>query len=505
MSSPCDRPTRTDVRQVTKPTASQPSACEWLSRLGRRELSARELAIHYLERIETANPQLNAMTALDHDRTLADADLADKARAASDNRPLLGLPVTIKDSIEVEGFPCTGGSVARKDHRPTKDATVVERLRAAGAIVLGKSNVPEYIASFETDNVLYGRTNNPFDLTRTPGGSSGGEGAVLGADASPAGLGSDGGGSIRVPCHYCGIVGLRPTVGVVPETGAWPSSRGAGLLDIHTIGPMARYVEDMALLLNVIAGPDGQDPYAVPVPLGEWREIDVTNLRIGVYTADPLTKPTQETEAAVSRAALALESLGSIISYATPPTCVSEATRLFFASSGADGGARMRDEVMAACGQHHPQFETLLSFGADQPPPTASSFFTTLRTVQRFRAELRTYISEFDAVLCPVVAGPAPPHGVPPADVPQGAYFRYEAFNYTHTYSLAGLPAAVVPVGVDPHGLPIGAQIVAGPFRDHVAIAVAAALERDFPLFAEGERPTLAESPKAPTSPDDGQ
>ncbi len=177
--------------------------------------------------------------------------------------------MTIKDSIDVAGMPCTGGSYARIGFVPAADATVVARLRDAGAIVLAKTNVPEYSSAYETDNVLHGRTVHPLDATRTPGGSSGGEGALAGADASALGIGTDGGGSIRVPAHYCGVVGLRPTVGRVPDTGLWPSTRAGGYMDLFCVGPLARYVEDIALVLPVISGPDGVDPYAVPAPLGD--------------------------------------------------------------------------------------------------------------------------------------------------------------------------------------------------------------------------------------------
>ena len=284
----------------------EPSIRTRIDQLVARELSARELTEHYLARIDAANGDLNAIIARDDEWTLAQAEQADAARARGLEGPLLGVPLTIKDSIEVQGLPCTGGSFAREGFRPTTDATVVARVRAAGAVILGKSNVPEYIASFETDNVIFGRTNNPFDLGRTPGGSSGGEGAILGADASPGGLGSDGGGSIRVPSHYCGIVGLRPTVGAVPETGSWPSSRGAGLLDIHTIGPMGRYAEDVALLFEVIAGPDWIDPYVVPVPIRDWRAVALSGLKVGLYTSDPRAVPTSSTIEAIEAAGRAL-------------------------------------------------------------------------------------------------------------------------------------------------------------------------------------------------------
>jgi Asp-tRNA(Asn)/Glu-tRNA(Gln) amidotransferase A subunit family amidase len=471
----------------------EPSAREWLRRLGARELSARELTLYYLEKIRIVNPLLNAIVAQNCERTLADAERADAARTDGSDRPLLGLPVTVKDSIEVEGFESNAGSFAREGFVPRADATAVARLRAAGAIVLGKSNAPEYIASYETDNAISGRTNNPFALAHTAGGSSGGEASILGADASPAGIGSDGGGSIRVPAHYCGIVGLRPTVGLIPETGAWPSSRSSGLLDTHTIGPMARYVDDLLLLLEVMLGPDWKDPYAVPVPLGDAKNVDPAKLRLAFYTADSVGKPTPETEFTVSRAAEALAAMGSQIVPVTPPSCVSDATSLFFECAGADGGEHMRADLAPARGRHHPQMEHLMSARLSQPPPTAAAFFATLRRAHEFRARLRSFVLEFDALLCPVAAGPAPLHGTPPGGVALPEYFRYEAFNYTHTYSLAGLPVVVVPVGADPDGLPIGVQVVSGPYKDHIALAVAGLLENACGSFA-----SLRPAPDAP-------
>ncbi len=241
-------------------TVSEPSAREWLRRLDAGELSARELVERVLARIDAAG-SLNAIVARDDDAALCAADAADAARGRGDRRPLLGLPLTVKDSLATAGLATSSGCWARAGRVPDADATVVAGARGAGAVVVGKTNVPEYTWSYETENALTGRTLNPYDPARTCGGSSGGEAALLGADASIAGIGTDGGGSIRVPSHYCGIVGLRPTAGAVPETGCWPPTRDTGMLDMNAIGPMARYVEDLELLLPVLAGRDGIDPF----------------------------------------------------------------------------------------------------------------------------------------------------------------------------------------------------------------------------------------------------
>jgi amidase len=463
---------------MTETSAPEPSATTWLRRLEDGELSARELTERVLARIDEADPCVNAVVARDDEAALAAAEAADAARAAGEALPLHGLPVTIKDSLEAAGLPSTTGSVARAGHVPERDSTVVARLRAAGAIVVAKTNVPEYTWSYETENALHGRTLSPFDPARTPGGSSGGEAALLGADASVVGIGTDGGGSIRIPCHYCGIVGLRPTAGLVAETGCWPSTRDTGYLDMATIGPMARYVEDLALLLPVIAGPDGVDPFVQGVELRDHRLVDARALRVGYYTDDGLWRVSEGVAAAVEAAAEALAGAGCLVEQATPPD-LTGATDLFFELMAADGGAKARADLAPAGGRHVEQMSGLLE-SLRPLALDASGFFSLLTRLFSFRAEVRAFVDRYDVVLAPPAAGPAPLHGcVPGTDEPLESY---DAFNYTHVYSAAGLPVAVVRVGEE-RGLPVGVQIVASAFRDDVALAAAAALEEAFGAF----------------------
>jgi amidase len=461
-----------DTGTIAAGRERQPSATGWLAMLTAGELSARELTQHYVERLGDANERLNALATFDPDAALTAADEADRARLRGDRRPLLGLPVTVKDSLEVAGLPATGGSLARVNYVPDRDATVVRRLREAGAIILAKTNLPEYSSSYETDNLVFGRTGHPLDPERTPGGSSGGEAALAAADASPLGLGTDGGGSIRVPAHYCGVFGLRPTIGRVPATGNWPSTRASGYMDLYCIGPLARFVEDLELLLPLIAGPDGVDPYSAPMPLVSEHP-DADKLRVGWFVASPDVSVTPGTEAAVTVAVARLADAGAAVCAIDPPW-EPNPTELFMAAVVADGGAQARADVAAAGGRHHPQFRDFLNAAAERAL-SAEQWFALQRNIFELRAAVRRLFAELDIVICPVVAGPAPRHGEPPAGLPQEEYARYRAFDFVHLIAIAGLPAASVPVGSE-DGLPVGVQVVGAPLREDLVLAASAIL-----------------------------
>ncbi|MGB9629489.1 MAG: amidase, partial [Thermodesulfobacteriota bacterium] len=243
-----------------------------------REVSSEEVVKTYLERIEEVNPTLNAVVQITADMALAQARAADKRLHRGEIfGPLHGVPMTIKDSIETAGVICTGGTKGRENFIPKQDAPVVARLRSAGAILLGKTNLPELSLAYETDNLIYGRTNNPYDLSRTPGGSSGGEAAIIAVGGSPFGLGADMAGSIRIPAHFCGIAGIKPTTNLVPRTGHFPPLGGI-LSSLWQIGPMARFVEDLILVLPIIAGVDWCDPGIVPMPWSDPQMVNLKNL-----------------------------------------------------------------------------------------------------------------------------------------------------------------------------------------------------------------------------------
>ena len=276
----------------------------------KRKISPVELIEAHLTRIEEQNPRLNAFVQVDREgarRAAQDAEIAVMQKETLG--PLHGVPASIKSSLDVAGMRCEAGTRLRAGLVATQDAPVVTRLKGAGAIVLGVTNAPEFLMAWETDNLLYGRTNNPWDLERTPGGSSGGEAAAIAAGMSAAGVGSDGGGSIRVPAHFSGICGLKPTPGRIPATGHFPVSAGPFAL-IGVVGPMARTVADLKALFEVIQGPDIGDTCAARVPLRWPSEEETTKLRVGFFEDDGRTPVTPETRAAVRTAAEALRSAG---------------------------------------------------------------------------------------------------------------------------------------------------------------------------------------------------
>ncbi len=464
------------------------TAATCLRRLEAGELSAVELAGETLERIEAADRELNAVAALDGDGVLAAAAAADAARRAGSSAPLLGLPLTIKDTIAVAGMPFRSGSLAREGHVAASDSTVVARLRAAGAIVAAKTAVPEYAWSYETESALQGRTLNAFDPARTSGGSSGGEGALIGAGASIAGLGTDGGGSIRVPSHYYGIAGLRPTAGLVPETGGWPTTRDTGMLDMVCIGPMARSVDDLALLLGTIAGRDGHDPFvSVAGYAGNHRDVALSSLRVGFYAQDGVWPTSTETEEAVRHPARTLEDAGAAVEEIVPPP-LEEAEDVFFRMMAADGGARARADLAPAKGRHIDQMLFVLELAKDFAV-SAEGFFELLGRWELLRSSMRTFIGGYDVVLSPVTPAPAPLHGCQPGDEPLESY---RPWVNVMAYSIAGTPVAVVPAGSQ-QGMPIGVHLAANPFADHIALAAAAAVEAALGGYARISARLLAE------------
>src|SRR6202140_158179 len=286
------------------------SAVAMAEQIRKRKISPLELADAHLTKIERLNPQLNAFVHVDGERVRREARNAEGAvMSGKDLGPLHGIPISVKSSLDVAGLRCEAGTRLRAGYVATEDAPLVARLRNAGAIVLGVTNTPELLMAWETENLLYRRTNSPWDLERTPGGSSGGEAAAIAAGMSAGGVGSDGGGSIRVPAHFSGICGLKPTPGRIPATGHYPTSAGPFAM-LGVVGPMARTVADLKVLFDVMQGPDVGDTNAAPVPLRWPSDDEVRKLKVAYFEEDGRPPVTPETRAAVQSAAMGLRNAG---------------------------------------------------------------------------------------------------------------------------------------------------------------------------------------------------
>lgn len=455
------------------------SATELVALIHARAVSPVEVVEAHLRRIEHANPSLNAIV------TIAE-DAVDRARvceaaltSGSDVGPLHGLPVTVKDTIDTAGLRTTSGSRIRAHHVPQQDAASVARLKAAGAIILGKTNVPEMAVPYDCDNTVFGRTSNPYDLSRTPGGSSGGEAAAIAACFSPAGLGSDLSGSIRVPAHFCGIAGLKPTIGRVAMDGHTPAASGVVALGA-TIGPMARRVEDLALLFKVLAEPTQFE--------GAENVIDVLNptplrgSRVAWYTDDGATPVSEEIRAAVGLAAKALADAGLQLTETTPPG-ISKGSQLWI-----DLFSRAANSEIAAL--YHgreveagPQVARLLrefnhsSSALEEKIERAERLAEAVLARERLREELLPWMRTTGLILAPVGATTAFEHGAERVEVNGKSISVFRAFSYSQTFNVLGLPSVAVPAGRTANGLPIGVQVVGRPFEERNVLSAAAIIE----------------------------
>jgi amidase len=413
------------------------SARELAARIRRGEVSFAEVVVVHLARIDEVDPRLHAVVAVSP-AAIDEARAADQRRARGDVLgPLHGVPFTVKDWIEAAGLPCVAGIEARRTRVPSRDATAVARLRAAGAILIGKTK-PGSLAD------THPAPRNPYDASRTPGASSSGEAALIAARGSPIGLGSDSGGSIRWPAHCCGIAGLKPTNGLVPSTGHFP--RIVATTDPRTtIGPMARDVDDLALALSIVAGVDWHDASVVPMPIGDHLAVDVAALRVVRLDEIPGAPLDPATEATVTAATRALADAGASVRRGAPPRIEESLpiTRAYWA----------RPESMSLDTWRPPRKSTL----------TADEVERSLFEWDRLRRAFAQYLADVDLIVSAVATDVAPARQTA---LP-------EDYVYTLPWSLAGYPAVVVRAGTSRDGLPIGVQLVARPWHDHVALAAA--------------------------------
>jgi fatty acid amide hydrolase len=502
------------------------SAVELASLIAQGDVTSQDVIEAHIERIEQVNPKLNAVVVKRYQQARTEAKEMDARRARGEKLgPLHGVPMTIKESIDLKDTSSTFGLEGQKNNVVKQDSNSVARLREAGAIILGKTNVAQLLLYYESDNPVYGRTNNPWNLERTPGGSSGGEAAIIASGGSPIGIGTDLGGSLRIPATFCGTVSLKPTTGRLNDPGRYSVPIGQRAI-ISQIGPMARSVEDVAKLLEILNNGNVEPP----LPLGDYRKVDISNLRIGYYSNDGIFAPAPAIQRTIKDAVDTLQKYGAQVVEWTPPQ-LPEAAHLFFAILSADGFANFHR--LWNGGKRDPRANTLAML-AGMPAPmrllvsgmlkasgqkTMGSFLQhfghthTDQYWQLIEAQM-DYQQRFaqaldrdgiDIILCPACPLPAFTHG---ASNELGT-----AGTYAMLYNLLGYPAGVVPfsrvgkseeigrkdskdtvekialkVEQNSAGLPVGVQVVARPWREHIGLAVMSAIEKeagkreDFPV-----------------------
>jgi amidase len=473
------------------------TATELSAALAAKKVSAVELAQDAIGRIERHDGKINAICVRDFERSLDAARAADAARARGETQPLLGIPLTVKESYNVAGLPTTWGFPAQKDFVPGEDALSISRVRAAGGVILGKTNVPVGLGDWQSYNDIYGTTNNPYDLGRTPGGSSGGSAAALAAGYGPLSLGSDIGGSLRVPAFHCGVYAHKPTFALAPSRGHTPPPFPPLPFDrdLAVIGPMARSAADLSLLLDVIAGPDPMEAgkaytLALPPPrLGALK-----NFRVLVIDTDSVLPTNAAVRAAIDRLAANLGKADVKIERESPllPDFAAS-SRLYMRMLMSFLGATFAPEIQAGAQQAATKLAPDdISLAAERLRGIALShrdWVLADGARARLRAQWRELFGTFDAVICPVMPTPAYPHDHSPEqetrriNIDGKDYLYPDQLAWPGIATLPGLPATAIPIGLSPEGLPVGVQIVGPWLEDRTPLKLAELIEREFGGF----------------------
>lgn len=438
-----------------------------------KKVSPVEVVKAHLERIESLRPKINAFVHLDAEMALEQARRAEETlRGGGALGSLFAVPVTLKSCIDVAGWPCPTGSLLRKDYVADTDATLAARLRAAGAILLGSTNTPEFLMAYETDNSISGRTSNPWDLSRSAGGSSGGEAAAVASGCSAGGVGSDGGGSVRVPAHFCGICGLKPTPGRIPATGHFPAGVGA-FSWIGVVGPMARTIADVRALFEVMAGPDPGDAQSAPVPLALMNDAQVKGMRVGLLESDALGKADSEAGDALQKAANNLADEGFVVE----PIRLQNLERVIELWWFFFGPAITHLFRPSVAGHDHKLsriFREYLEFAG--APVTLDALLSACAERDLLRANILRQMRDVPVLLSPVSTTTAFRHGE--GTWRPGAKQCYrDTMRFSQWLNLTGFPGASVPVAVSAEGLPIGVQVIGRPHQEELVLAVADRIE----------------------------
>ena len=473
------------------------TAVELSAALAAKKVSAVELAQDAIARIERHDKKINAICVRDFDRGLEAARAADAALARGEKKPLLGIPLTVKESFNIAGLPTTWGIPQQKDFVPPADALSIARVKDAGGVILGKTNVPLGLGDWQSYNEIYGTTNNPYDLGRTPGGSSGGSAAALAAGYGALSLGSDIGGSLRVPAFHCGVYAHKPTFALAPSRGHTPPPMppSPGEPDLVVIGPMARSAADLSLLLDVMAGPDPLEAgVAYKLALPPPRHSALKNFRVLVIDTDPVMPADSTVRGTIDKLAANLTKTGVKIERKTPllPD-FNDSTRLYMRSLLAFLAISFPPEVYAG----------VQATAATLPPGANDLRAERLRGMvqshrdwlidsgarARLRAQWRKLFESFDAVICPIMPTPAYPHDHSPEQekrrikVDGKEYVYPDQLSWPGIATLPGLPSTAIPTGFAPDGLPVGVQIVGPWLEDRTPLKLAELIEREFGGF----------------------
>jgi amidase len=482
---------------VAKSQWSFKTAVELSAALAARKVSAVELAQDAIGRIERHDDKINAVCVRDFERGLAAARAADAALARGETRPLLGIPLTVKESYNVAGLPTTWGSPAQKNFTPAEDALSISRVKDAGGVILGKTNVPLSLGDWQSYNEIYGTTNNPYDLGRTPGGSSGGSSAALAAGYGPLSLGSDIGGSLRVPAFHCGVYAHKPTFALAPSRGHTPPPLPPLPFDrdLSVIGPMARSAADLSLLLDAIAGPDPMEAgKAYRLDLPAPRHIALKDFRVLVVDTDPVMPTDKVVRGTIDKLASNLDKAGVKVERNSPllPDFAAS-SRLYMRMLMSFLGATFPPEIYAgaqATVAKLPPSEN--SLGAERLRGMVLSHRNWVMddgARARLRAQWRELFRTFDAVICPIMPTPAYPHDHSPEQESRRILIDGKPHVYPDQLAwpgiatLPGLPSTAIPTGFSPDGLPVGVQIVGPWLEDRTPLKLAELIEREFGGF----------------------